>query len=128
MLAEDYKKNLNFKDIINKQKNRKLTCNWKHSEEVENNSYPHNFKTHPNNTPPNLKKTPKSLNNIWKDKKSQKFKDQKLLRVISKNKEMNQLNKEIIMMLFKEITVCLTRLSYSYRTEAGQHMTLKKEE
>ena len=50
MQAEDQNNNLNYKDIINKSKNKKLIFNYNHYEEVEKSLLAHNQKTPLNNT------------------------------------------------------------------------------
>lgn len=128
MPAEDYNKNLNYKDINNKLKNKESIFNYKPSEEVENNSLTRNSKTHPNNTLKNSLKIPKSQSNTSIDKKKLKYKDPKLPKAISKNKETNSSNKEIIMIICKKIITYSIELFQIYKTEADWLMIQKKEE
>ena len=50
MQAEDQNNSSNYKDTINKSKNKKLIFNYNHYEEVEKSSLAHNQKIPLNNT------------------------------------------------------------------------------
>lgn len=76
----------------------------------------------------NLKKILKLPSNIQIGKRSLIIKEVKLLNLIFKNKEMNWLKKEKIMITCNRNIKNQIDQFWSYKTEAEQHMIPNKEE